>query len=51
MTEYEARSVARIACGADGGCSDCSWNLVKDLCVRFPEHAETFKGVFEEEFS
>jgi hypothetical protein len=45
----EAIVVAEIACTADGGCISCSWGLIEDLMINFPEHAALFKQVFLKE--
>jgi hypothetical protein len=50
MTADEARAVGRIACQADGGCSECARDLVRMLQKRFPEHATVFGDVYLADF-
>jgi hypothetical protein len=50
MTPDEARTVGRIACQADGGCSECARDLVRMLQKRFPDHVTVFGGVYLDEF-
>lgn len=51
MTADEARSVAHIACGADGECCVCAEKLVGDLKRAWPDHADTFQDVYDERFT
>jgi len=48
MSDDEARRVARIACAADGGCSNCAARLIEYLMAEFPEHEATFRDTFLE---
>ena len=50
MTTDEAAKVAGVALDADGGCSHCAGELIRQLMKLFPEHADVFEGAFEREF-
>jgi hypothetical protein len=51
MIKKEAREVLKIMLNADGGCANCASALFCEFAARFPEHTETVKEVWNEEWS
>lgn len=50
MTKEEIITVSMIMLYADGGCSSCASDLMKQLAAEFPEHEETIKNTYLEQY-
>ena len=48
MTRDEAIILTKIMWTADSWCGTCARNLIAQLAVAFPEHAETIGGLTDE---